>query len=364
MTGETIMEALSYGITLYDDRLERTIGPRRVVFTLPAFPLTTGPCQRWRLARTDQKPWKEGMEVSALYRDEIGGAEMALTLRVNAGSPFIRLRYALEGDARFAGTDGEQPIFYGKLQSVFASVTEIQLSQFDRILHSFVPSVECYRQEAFEGQSFIGPILITEGTDGCTLAAYEHGAQAPDHFLTFRAAGDELCLYSNKGNYVNGQSVGDYRAPWLQIGLADNLESMCRAYRHFMLRDVADNTESRKPYIFYNTWHHQEGRKYFDGSPVLTDMREEFILKDIDIARQMGVEVYVIDTGWYQKTGDWQVNQAAFPHDMQAVRERLSQYGMKLGLWFNPIVAARTSSMYLAHPEYVMKWQGKENFWG
>lgn len=364
MTGETIMEALGHGITLYDDRLERTIGPRRVVFTLPQFPLATGHDQRWAYVRTVQKPSKGGLEATAFYQDESGGVRLAMELRVKDNSPFLRLRYALAGDVRFLGTDGEQPILYGTIKGDFRFITEIQLSQFDRILHSFVPSVERYAREAFEGQSFIGPILVAEGARGCTLAAYEHGAQAPDHFLAFQAAGDEIRLYSNKGNYLNGQGVGDYRAPWLQIGLADTRKSMYRAYRQFMLRDVAANPESRKPYIFYNTWHHQEGKKYFDGSPVLTDMREEFILKDIDIAHQLGVEVYVIDTGWYQKTGDWQVNQAAFPSGMQAVRERLRRYGMKLGLWFNPIVAARTSSMYLAHPEYVMRWQGEENFWG
>ena len=37
---------------------------------------------------------------------------------------------------------------------------------------------------------------------------------------------------------------------------------------------------------------------------------------------------------------------------------------MKLGLWLNPIVAAKTSKVYLEHPEYVMSSKGKEAFWG
>ena len=359
-----MIDRLPYGITIYNDHLERAFGEHRIVWHLPQFPLETGFTQHWAYAETKKKPWKDGLEAYLLYQDINSGVLLTIQLRVKPDSSFLRLRYALSGDVCFSGIDGDQPILYGKINNSSRTVTEIQLSQFDRISHSFVPSVERYEMGACVGKSLIGPILLLEGDQACVLIAYEHGAQAPDHFLTFMVSEGEVCLSSHKGNYVNGQKVGDYRTPWLQIGFAATREEMYRAYRYFMLCDVADNAESRKPYIFYNTWHHQEGKKYLLGNSVLQDMKEEFILRDIDIAHQMGVEVYVIDTGWYQKTGDWQVNEAFFPRNMQAVRDRLTQYGMKLGLWLNPIVAAVTSSMYRTHPEYVMKQQGMGNYWG
>ena len=93
-------------------------------------------------------------------------------------------------------------------------------------------------------------------------------------------------------------------------------------------------------------------------------LHQDRILKEIHIAHQMGVDVFVIDTGWYNKTGDWIVNDERFPDMLKSVKEKLDSYGMKLGLWFNPIVAAKTSKVFLEHPEYVMSRDGKDNFWG
>ncbi|MCQ2432630.1 MAG: alpha-galactosidase, partial [Clostridia bacterium] len=87
-------------------------------------------------------------------------------------------------------------------------------------------------------------------------------------------------------------------------------------------------------------------------------------LKEIDIAHRMGIEVFVIDTGWYNKTGDWIVDDVRFPDHLKEVKARLDSYGMKLGLWFNPIVAAKSTAIFREHPEYVISHNGQENYWG
>jgi len=62
--------------------------------------------------------------------------------------------------------------------------------------------------------------------------------------------------------------------------------------------------------------------------------------------------VFVIDTGWYHKTGDWLVDQERFPNGLKDIRQKLEDYGMKLGLWFNPTAAALTSRVFREHPEW------------
>ena len=88
-------------------------------------------------------------------------------------------------------------------------------------------------------------------------------------------------------------------------------------------------------------------------------MTQERMLAEIDVAHRMGIEVFVLDTGWYEKTGDWQVNLSRFPDGLKAVREKLDGYGMKLGLWFNPTVAAVSSRMRRDHEDCVMSWRGR-----
>jgi len=50
-----------------------------------------------------------------------------------------------------------------------------------------------------------------------------------------------------------------------------------------------------------------------------------------------------IDTGRYVKTGDWEVNGDRFPKGIRRIVDMLEERGMKLGLWFNPTVAAASS---------------------
>ena len=93
-----------------------------------------------------------------------------------------------------------------------------------------------------------------------------------------------------------------------------------KRYRQFFLNEVCENTESRKPYIYYNTWNYQERKRYFNGRPYLETMHFEQMLAEIEVAHRLGVDVFVIDTGWYIKTGDWQVNRERFPDGLQEVR--------------------------------------------
>jgi alpha-galactosidase len=93
-------------------------------------------------------------------------------------------------------------------------------------------------------------------------------------------------------------------------------------------------------------------------------MRQERILAEIYRAHEIGVDVFVLDTGWYGKTGDWLVNLKRFPDGLRAVREKLNACRMKLGLWFNPTVAARSSKALAEHPEFKMTKNGESHFAG
>src|SRR5580700_8297149 len=103
------------------------------------------------------------------------------------------------------------------------------------------------------------------------------------------------------------------------------------------------NLASRKSYISYNTWNFQERNKWWNGKPYLQSMNEERILSEIDVAHRLGIEVYVLDAGWYAHTGDWEVSLERFPHGLKNVKARLDGNGMKLGLWFGATLAAAGS---------------------
>src|ERR1051326_4525116 len=119
--------------------------------------------------------------------------------------------------------------------------------------------------------TFAGPIAILH-TDGQTLlAAYEHGADHPQSFLQFqiiRAEGEvALSLAASLGNYSAGQPLGPqtvWESVWFELGLSPvPLPDFLKAYRIFFLNEICESAESRRPYIYYNTWNYQERNHYF-----------------------------------------------------------------------------------------------------
>ena len=80
---------------------------------------------------------------------------------------------------------------------------------------------------------------------------------------------------------------------------------------------------------------------------------EEFILKEIDKAAQLGIDVVQIDDGWQEgSTADksrrdetgrrifaddfWVLSTQRFPHGMKYISDYAAQKGIRLGLWFAP----------------------------
>jgi alpha-galactosidase len=126
-----------------------------------------------------------------------------------------------------------------------------------------------------------------------------------------------------------------------------------------VLRDQCPHTETRKPYIFYNTWNYQERVRHAKQKPYLSKMNLDRMLAEIDAAHRMGIDVFVIDTGWYEKTGDWEVSPERFTDGLRRVKARLDGYGMRLGLWFNPTAAAKSSRMYRENADCVKSRGGK-----
>ncbi len=315
-----------------------------------------------------------GREVQYQYIH--GPFRLTIICRTFPNSPVARFRYRLDccESATLTKSMGEDNILYtGLCFNGEVDLTEILLSQFDTIVHSFLPTFDLKTEsELEEGIQFPGPIALAETQGYCCLMAYEHGAEYPDSYLMFKARKyDEqtaISIHARKGNYYNGQSIDKehpLESPWFHVlGCTGSRDTLFCHYREFFLRFISENTESRKPYIFYNTWNKQERNRYYHNLPYLHSMNLQHTLAEIDTAAAMGVDVFVIDTGWFIRTGDWVINQERFPDGMQEVRKKLDKYGMKLGLWFNPIVAADSSRINTEHPEYRMSIDGKENYWG
>jgi alpha-galactosidase len=75
-----------------------------------------------------------------------------------------------------------------------------------------------------------------------------------------------------------------------------------------------------------------------------------------------------MDTGWYGKAGDWDVDLNRFPNGLEPPKAKLDGYGMRFGVWNNPTMAAISSKTLAANRGSVMSWKGKQaepqGMWG
>jgi alpha-galactosidase len=289
---------------------------------------------------------------------------LRMTFRIAPDNAVVRFRYSLEnhGAEAIAFEQADGPLTY--LSTSLASmsrVKEIRLSDFNSMLHSDTVSEFDIPQRWFAGRLDVaGPILIGEGEDKeALLLAYEHGSQMPDTFLRFDLQPDRAVkLVAVKGNYLPGQAFKVFDTVWMEAAVS-RAAGVASQFRAFVRKYMEVDGESRRPYLFYNTWNFQERNKWWNGKGYLTSYNQERMLQEIDIAHRLALEIFVMDTGWHGKTGDWEVDRQRFPDGLKAVKARLDQHGMKLGLWFNPTMAAVSSKILAAHRSCISSWKGK-----
>lgn len=92
------------------------------------------------------------------------------------------------------------------------------------------------------------------------------------------------------------------------------------------------------------------------------DFDEKKILKIAEQAAQLGVDMLVLDDGWFGKRnddcsglGDWFVNTNKLKGGLGSLAEKVNAIGMKFGLWFEPEMISEDSELYRTHPEWAIQ---------
>lgn len=92
------------------------------------------------------------------------------------------------------------------------------------------------------------------------------------------------------------------------------------------------------------------------------DFNEEKILKIAEQAAALGVDMLVLDDGWFGKRdddcsglGDWFVNEKKLCGGLGSLAEKIKKMGMKFGLWFEPEMVSEDSDLYRSHPDWAIK---------
>ncbi|WP_461225451.1 alpha-galactosidase [Lacticaseibacillus suihuaensis] len=141
-----------------------------------------------------------------------------------------------------------------------------------------------------------------------------------------------------------------FQAPELVYVYSDKgLNGMSNTFHHLYRERLAHGQyrDAQRP-ILANNWE----TTYFN-------FNEDKLVDLIDNAHKLGVELFVLDDGWFKKRnsdttslGDWQVDRDKLPQGLAGVAKAAVDRGMQFGLWFEPEMISEDSDLFRAHPDW------------
>jgi len=132
---------------------------------------------------------------------------------------------------------------------------------------------------------------------------------------------------------------------------AAGLGELSHAYHDLFRERMARGSWRDKPRpIVINNWE----ATYFDFD-------EPKLLAIATAAKEMGIEMFVLDDGWFghrdddfSSLGDWKVNTTKLPDGIESIARKVEALGMRFGIWIEPEMVSRRSDLFAAHPEWAI----------
>ncbi|KNC19577.1 alpha-galactosidase [Arthrobacter sp. RIT-PI-e] len=204
-------------------------------------------------------------------------------------------------------------------------------------------------------------VLLAAGVAGF---GFEHGAvhgvhvawSGNQHVLVektpagpaYLAAGEEL----SPGEVVLGPGES-YSTPEVLGSWGNGLNELSSRF-HAHLRSRSVHPRRPRP-VTLNTW-----------EAVYFDLDLPRLLALADRAAALGVERFVLDDGWFRGRrddtsglGDWYVDETVWPDGLAPIIDHVRRAGMEFGLWFEPEMVNPDSDLARAHPDWILRPEGR-----
>jgi len=149
-------------------------------------------------------------------------------------------------------------------------------------------------------------------------------------------------------NFVTPEAVMVYSGD----GMGEMSRTYHKLYRTRLCRGKFRDSE--RP-ILINNWE----ATYFNFD-------EEKIVEIAKSAKKLGIEMFVLDDGWFGKRdndttslGDWFVDKSKLPCGIDGLAKRINEEGLKFGLWFEPEMISEKSKLFEMHPDWRFEVPGR-----
>ncbi len=142
-------------------------------------------------------------------------------------------------------------------------------------------------------------------------------------------------------------------SPPMHLGaLSGDLDAAVQAMHDHIRRSVMPPQPPGRDFrVVYNHWSYTEH-----------ELSEEKLFHEIDLAAEIGAELFIVDAGWYadkdtnwwQTVGDWKEGNR-LPRGLRPIRTYARQKGLLFGLWCEIERAGLESQLTKDHPDWFLK---------
>jgi len=143
-----------------------------------------------------------------------------------------------------------------------------------------------------------------------------------------------------------------FETPRMIFGLSvDGTAGASRRLHRHLLDNILRRPFSREPSkVLYNSWY---------ATTFNVDVKDQVALAQT--AADIGVELFVMDDGWFRGRnddqaglGDWTPDPVKFPEGLGPLIAAVRSLGMDFGLWVEPEMVNPNSDLFRAHPDWAL----------
>lgn len=145
--------------------------------------------------------------------------------------------------------------------------------------------------------------------------------------------------------------------PVLSYGYTQNgTDAVARTYSKYIRETILPDKRNKTPRpVIYNSWYATE-----------FDINQQQQIELAKVAKEIGVEMFVIDDGWFKGRvndkgglGDWTVDENKFPHGLSPMIKQINNMGLDFGIWVEPEMVNRNSDLYREHPDWILHFENR-----
>jgi alpha-galactosidase len=140
-------------------------------------------------------------------------------------------------------------------------------------------------------------------------------------------------------------------------GLGEVSRTLHRLYRERLCRGTH---QFRERPVVINSW-----------EAIYFNFDEKKLLELAEESAKLGVELFVLDDGWFGKRdsdtsslGDWTPDKRKLPNGLRDFSKKIKAKDLAFGIWVEPEMISRNSDLFRSHPDWPLQVPGRDCSFG